>query len=533
MHLWLMVSWRYNGRNPLTDRETVVSGMPGGGHGTRTLEFGDNDTLMYINIGSAGNLDTDSSRSKIIRVNLTSTFPIAYSSATNFAIGTRNTVGMRIDPQNRLWTVENSIDNLPRFSACCHNANPAEKVNIMTQANIGKDYGYPDCFAEGLDEGYDRLPGAMGPGTVWATYDNKPKNDSWCRANTIGPAWAMQAHTAPLDINFDTSGLIVPSPGVAAVIALHGSWNRNPDAGVRVDYLTLDKDYNIQSLKHLVEFPRNPRVFRPVSVVRTSCKSHGTCLFVTNDFDNWVYAIGKISSPNAPTTAPVAVPPPHSANVIQVNSDTTLTWSISPNGKDLITNITHNNAHGWFGFAWVPNRSMSGTAVMCLDGTFGGVGQDASTNSSQYLGFVDLSGNRNAQTILGSWNKAEYDWGYTDMHASQDGETQTLIFTRPLQCAANAPSSCYNIPTDGTEANFIFAFHNTITGDLPTLYIEQHTSVATGSVLFPYDAAPTPTPNQFPYAPYRGPVPEAAASTPTVALTFIFLSLACVFALVF
>lgn len=59
--------------------EVVISGIPGGGHNTRTVIF-DSQGRLYVSVGSQGNVDNDSSRSRIRRFNMTGvTFPIAFN----------------------------------------------------------------------------------------------------------------------------------------------------------------------------------------------------------------------------------------------------------------------------------------------------------------------------------------------------------------------------------------------------------------------------------------------------------------------
>lgn len=533
----------------MTNKVTVVSGMPAGGsHATRTLEFGADDNWLYISIGSASNIDSDSSRARVVRVDISATLPIAYggSSTKVFADGCRNEVGLRMDPFNRLWGVENGLDNLPRFMPehDYHETNPAEKVNMFTQENAGKHYGYPYCWAEGIAENGANasFPGGLGNGTLWATQNPTPTStmtDAWCRSETIGPVWAMQAHTAPLDIRFDTSSQIVQSPGVAAVIALHGSWNRDVASGARVDYLTLDADYNPTKLTHLVEFPTSSYTTRPVAVARTKCKSHGTCLFVTDDSGNKIFVVGRINTvptaPFTPTSTPASVPQasaPISPNVIEVTEDLTVEWQLSDDGETLWTNVTNTNAAGWFGFAWNGNGQMTdSTAVLVLDGTFGGSGQSGASNVSQYVGYASLN-QRNAASILGSWNTQAANWGYTNITASQVGNTQSLSFSRPMKCASDAPSGCYDIPTDGTPARLIFACHSSSVGNLGTQEMQFHTSRTSYSVTFPVTATPD-QPTVPSLTPTSNPDEPTAAAVRVETSVLFFALIALVAALAF
>jgi glucose/arabinose dehydrogenase len=191
--------------------ETVVHSMnadgQGGaplGHTTRTLVF-DAPGRLYISIGSAGNVDSDSYRSRIRRFSMLS-LPaggIAFQAGEVFADGLRNEVGLAFDGTGVLWGVENGADNLNRadLGGDITNENPAEELNRFPEAEKGKHWGYPYCFSE------YRLPlgTGQGPGTVWAWPSfmrDGMHDDAWCRANTQRSVMAMQSHSAPLGITF-------------------------------------------------------------------------------------------------------------------------------------------------------------------------------------------------------------------------------------------------------------------------------------------------------------------------------------------
>jgi hypothetical protein len=88
------------------------------GHTTRTLEFDDKGWL-YVSVGSGGNVDYNSYRSRIRRMDLsgdptTLSFPQDFQTMEVFADGLRNEVGLAFDKHGALWGVENSADNLQR-----------------------------------------------------------------------------------------------------------------------------------------------------------------------------------------------------------------------------------------------------------------------------------------------------------------------------------------------------------------------------------------------------------------------------------
>lgn len=146
--------WEYDGRQrtPLLGRTVVVANMgtaadgsdlgANRGHDTRTLAF-DSALRLYVSIGSYGNVDADSFRSRV-RVFPGTTAPGA--TAVNFndgevwADGLRNEVGMAFDGYGTLWGVENGADNLVRDDmGDVHNDNPGEELNKLDAS--GAFYG--------------------------------------------------------------------------------------------------------------------------------------------------------------------------------------------------------------------------------------------------------------------------------------------------------------------------------------------------------------------------------------------------------
>lgn len=229
--------WRYAGdRRPLGSPEVVVTGIPGGGHSTRTLLF-DAEGRLYVSIGSGRNVDPNSSRARIIRYPRSALgTPSTFGQGELFADGLRNEVGLTLDTQGRVWGVENERDELARtdLGGDIHEDNPAEELNLFLEANTGRFYGYPFCWSEG------NLPRfGLGSGTQWAdpTFaGDGTHTDSWCRDtnNVLPPILTLQAHSAPLDLKF-YSGSSFPEEVIGdALITFHGSWNRSVATGYKV-----------------------------------------------------------------------------------------------------------------------------------------------------------------------------------------------------------------------------------------------------------------------------------------------------------
>ena len=146
--------WPYTGENfeSIGTVEVIVDNInadgQGGapqGHRTRTLAFDDAGRL-YISVGSNGNVDPDSHRSRIRRFEIyegNPTFPIDFQTGEVFADGLRNEVGLAFDSFGVLWGVENGADNLFRsdMGGEIHQDNPAEELNRFGEEDAGKHWG--------------------------------------------------------------------------------------------------------------------------------------------------------------------------------------------------------------------------------------------------------------------------------------------------------------------------------------------------------------------------------------------------------
>nr|PZN15930.1 MAG: hypothetical protein DIU78_25310 [Pseudomonadota bacterium] len=236
--------WPYTAnRMPLGNPETVVTGIPSGGHSTRTLAL--DDAYLYVSVGSGSNVDSDSTRARIRRFALADLDdgPVAFTQGEVFADGLRNEVGLAFDAQGRLWGVENGRDSLSRadLGGDIHEDNPAEELNLFEEA--GRFYGYPYCWTEFV------LPDSvgMGAGTQWADpefMDDGTHTDAWCRDpdNVVPPVLAFQAHSAPLDILFYEGAAFPAEYQGDAIVSLHGSWNRDEPTGYKVVRMPFDDD---------------------------------------------------------------------------------------------------------------------------------------------------------------------------------------------------------------------------------------------------------------------------------------------------
>jgi glucose/arabinose dehydrogenase len=304
------------------------------GHRTRTLAYNTSNSRLYVSVGSGGNVDPNSFRSRIRRFDISATnlntvdvLPMDFETGLVYADGLRNEVGLALDRHGVLWGVENSADNLFRSDLGGRRLtenNPAEELNRFPEATAGSHYGYPFCWTEYLLPDDASVPDSSlsGRGTVWAWPSFLAAGvvtDDMCRSPEIyvPPAVAMQAHSAPLGITFyqwtepetrpDHCAKVAAFPQAMdgfAFIAFHGSWNRAVPTGYKVVYVPMDENGNViasdsDSTSPVVDLlahaPANAQWndgFRPVDVEFDSCGR----LLVSSDGSprNGVYEGSKI-----------------------------------------------------------------------------------------------------------------------------------------------------------------------------------------------------------------------------------------------
>lgn len=184
--------------------DTVARYTGGGGHRSRTVVFGA-DGAMYVSIGSSCNVcvEKDADRATVMR------FDADGTNGRVYARGLRNAVGLAVHPGTRqLWATTHERDNLRPD----HQDLPPEEIDILRD---GADYGWPYCWG-------DRKP--------------NPEFGDQARCNgTVPPALAMQAHSAPLGITFLDRATTFPREWRGdALVAFHGSWNRDVPTGAKV-----------------------------------------------------------------------------------------------------------------------------------------------------------------------------------------------------------------------------------------------------------------------------------------------------------
>jgi hypothetical protein len=237
------------------------------------------DGWLYVSVGSSCNVceERDPRRAALLRFRLDGT------GQEIFASGLRNAVGFDWRPATgELYATDNGRDLLgDDFPPC--------ELNRVTRGGF---YGWP--YANG-----DNLPDP----------DFGAGNEARI-AGALPPVHRFRAHNAPLGIVFLRNQAAGDAYRDAALVALHGSWNRTRKDGYKVVSLHWRENGEIEERDFLVGFLRDEDVIgRPVDVAEAA---DGT-LYVSDDYAGAIYRVTRgagraeaAAAPAAPAADPLA-----------------------------------------------------------------------------------------------------------------------------------------------------------------------------------------------------------------------------------
>jgi len=255
----------YDLRSVFIDSIASLAQNPNGGHQTRTIVFDSANGRIFLSVGSSCNVCRDSGRADIEVRDMDGKNPRLY------ATGVRNAVGLALNPvTGRLWADNNGPDNQGDNI-------PPEWIDLVREHGF---YGWP--FAYGFQKYFDFTV------TEYASVLPITSDDSARVRAMVAPAAQIQAHSAPLGIDFATPAFPAPySKG--AFMALHGSWNRTIATGYKVVFLALTnaQDTVVDSVfDFLTGFVKDSvqksEWARPVGIL----PDQGGNLFVSSDADS-------------------------------------------------------------------------------------------------------------------------------------------------------------------------------------------------------------------------------------------------------
>jgi glucose/arabinose dehydrogenase len=210
--------YRAGDLQPAGPAETVVSGLPSGGHSTRDVVFSDDETRMFVSVGSRSNAGerpiyapwrSDEGRALVLA------FTPEGKDGRVYATGLRNCVGMAVQPgTGELWCSVNERDGLGDDLV----------PDFVTRAHEGAFYGWPWFYIGGNED-----PRRAG---------ERPT----LRNRVSVPDVLLQPHSASMEMMFYNSGQFPAEYRGDIFAAFHGSWNRSRRTGYKVVRVLLKND---------------------------------------------------------------------------------------------------------------------------------------------------------------------------------------------------------------------------------------------------------------------------------------------------
>ncbi|MFM9911952.1 MAG: PQQ-dependent sugar dehydrogenase [Methylophilaceae bacterium] len=196
----------------------VISGLPSGGHTMKTLKLSP-DGFLILNVGSSCNVcvENEPLRATMLRYSVEGKPAGAlqtlgrHAPSPIWATGLRNTQGYAWHPKTgELFATNNGADMRSGTKGGVVNDDlPPEHLN---QIQAGGFYGWPYC---------------------WGNRFVDPNFSGDCSAMQ-SPAITLPAHSTPIGIAFLDKATFPAEYRGDALVALHGSWNRNQPSGYKV-----------------------------------------------------------------------------------------------------------------------------------------------------------------------------------------------------------------------------------------------------------------------------------------------------------
>ncbi|MBA3343329.1 MAG: PKD domain-containing protein [Gemmatimonadaceae bacterium] len=304
-------------------RQVIISGLPnastpelGGNYGHELKNIAlDGDNKLYVSIASTCNVCLSDTQSTPVRASMY-VYNADGTSGRLFAQGLRNAEGLAFVPgTNTLWVVINNRDNIAYPFHNDWSGDGIDDYGLVMQSYVdnhppdeftrvrdGGNYGWPFCNPNpDTPDGMNNMPfdrdveqNADGARLDCNTADRIDKG--------------IQAHSAPLGLTF-LQGTNAPlAYRDAAVVPLHGSWNRSVKTGAKV--VLFPWDPAIQMPGQQIDLVSGWLVSgsywgRPVD----AAVGPDGAIYISDDQSGTIYKL-TYSAPPPPPPPPPAPPPP-------------------------------------------------------------------------------------------------------------------------------------------------------------------------------------------------------------------------------
>ncbi|MBN2349341.1 MAG: PQQ-dependent sugar dehydrogenase [Bacteroidales bacterium] len=221
---------------PAGEPEVIAYGFPNERqHAAKSLAF-DNAGNMYVNVGGPANACMEEMRTPgspgkdpcpllefsagIWKFKDDVTNQRQMKEGYRYATGLRNCVAVEWNTTvNKLYVVQHGRDQLYQFFPEYYTEDdginlPSEEFFLVEE---GDDFGWPYCYYDHYKNKKLLAPEYGGDGEITGRCESKKD-----------PIMAFPAHIAPNDLIFYTGAQFPEKYKNGALIAFHGSWNRNP-----------------------------------------------------------------------------------------------------------------------------------------------------------------------------------------------------------------------------------------------------------------------------------------------------------------
>jgi glucose/arabinose dehydrogenase len=254
---------------------------------------------VYFDVGSSSNANPDDRTMKPPRAVIMAMKPDG-SDLHVVEKGVRNGEGLAVAPNGTVWTAVNNRDNIPypfhrayggyedafgKVIQSYVNNQPPDEVLPVTQ---GRDLGWPYCNP---DQDLNHPAGSLANVPFVADALTNPGGQHLDCAKLPKLQIGLPAHSAPLGLAF-LAGSKIPAPwSGGAVVAAHGSWNRQPPRAPAVLWMAWNAaNHTLKPSVALMAGFQNAdgsRWGRPVDAV----PGPDGALYVSDDTANAIYRV--------------------------------------------------------------------------------------------------------------------------------------------------------------------------------------------------------------------------------------------------
>lgn len=211
----------------------LIKNLATGGHTLKTIKLGP-DGYLYLNVGSSCNVcdESDDTRATILRYTIEGKPAGAvaivdrHEPSAIWASGLRNSQDFAWHPRTKVMFATNNGADMRSDTkgGKVNDELPPEHLNII---EAGKNYGWPHCWGNQV------------------TDPNFPGEAGFC-AKTQAPVITFISHSTPLGITFLDKAAFPAEYKDDAIVALHGSWNRDQPSGYKLVRVKLKQEKPVE-----------------------------------------------------------------------------------------------------------------------------------------------------------------------------------------------------------------------------------------------------------------------------------------------